>query len=886
MSIVLDCPGCRKRYEVDDALAGKKSRCKQCGEVFQIPAPNRREAEPAAVSRSSGPSSPRQTGSQWESILEGKPPTHPGGRPSTPDPPPRAAAPGSAATIVINCPKCRKRYELDGVLAGKKSRCKNCGEVFPIPVPMGRPVESVTPRKPAAPPAQPAPAAPNVPSYWESVLQEEPSSLKASRTSLPTPDLEDLPPPPRAVYLKPRETRRRSNRPPSDVNVGPIIGWFLGLSVLSFIGLILWGVFNSYTFEQNRQLGAIFSMIFTSGCCGLSLWGYIWIVSLAFQEDAMQGVMCLFIPFYFIYYALTHWREANGPFALGITGIGLILSFVILFAALPAFVQTRGKKGGYSPSGGQGVRKANRALVMEAEEIFQQDIAAVDGLTNELARIRDLDSVQQSGGALQLAGRMLMVAGNRSKHVRLRDVEWVALKHSVGPRLRSSLAALKQEFMRVDAIPGLRGKFGNAASALERAIDFWTIKPGEETAPELEDGPALPIGPGPGMGPPPGMGPQPGIRPPRGMGPPPGIRSPRGAGPWGARGQRGFEDPNLRYQHMLAEHGDKAVTVVFVGVPANSDPARGVTTRDVLEAVRRRVRELTPGANNSMTLNIDSKAAMVLAPVNDVRSLAAGIDFGKVTVSGTRIDVQISAEYIASVPRLPAESSRAGPNPGGPNGEPEIPADADPVTRSLLQLESDDIGRKKEAINRLGRIRPNERLEEVVGLLIPLLDHDDGFLVNDVVQTLAVWRSPAAVPKLIERTSDNRFFVRKQAIKALGKYKDPRAAEPIADRLHEDGFEAEEALKEMGSIAEPALIARLQNPDSGTRRRACTILKDIGGLETLKAMRSIPADPDFGVRVAAQAAMKAIIARVGPLPAAPRSGDAGSSPRAGRRKTP
>ena len=40
MLMVLDCPSCAKRYEVDAALAGKKSRCKQCGEVFRIPLAN------------------------------------------------------------------------------------------------------------------------------------------------------------------------------------------------------------------------------------------------------------------------------------------------------------------------------------------------------------------------------------------------------------------------------------------------------------------------------------------------------------------------------------------------------------------------------------------------------------------------------------------------------------------------------------------------------------------------------------------------------------------------------------------------------------------------------------------------------------------------------
>jgi len=337
---------------------------------------------------------------------------------------------------------------------------------------------------------------------------------------------------------------------------------------------------------------------------------------------------------------------------------------------------------------------------------------------------------------------------------------------------------------------------------------------------------------------------------------------------------------------MLAEHGDKAVTVVFSGLPSNSDPAKGVTTRDVSEALTKRTKELAPSATSWMSLSIDNQSALVLAPVDDVRALARSIDFGKTTVKGTRIDVLVSPEYIASVPRLPAELKVAAPSPGHRDPEPVVPPDADPVTRSLIQLKSSDIGKKKEAIQRLGRATPSDRLEEVALALVPLLDHDDGFLVHDVVKTLAVWRSPTAVPALIARTSDNRFFVRKEAIKTLGKYKDARASEPIAMRLKEDGFEAEDALKEMGAIAEPALILRLKNPDSQVRRRACTILKEIGGKETLQAMQSLPADSDFGVRVAAQDAMKSIIARVGPLPKASRTGKAAAAPPARKRTTP
>ena len=68
MLIVLDCPGCGKRYEIDAALAGKKSRCKQCGEVFRIPVPTAVSAPPPT----SKPPRPAQTASgagEWQTAL-------------------------------------------------------------------------------------------------------------------------------------------------------------------------------------------------------------------------------------------------------------------------------------------------------------------------------------------------------------------------------------------------------------------------------------------------------------------------------------------------------------------------------------------------------------------------------------------------------------------------------------------------------------------------------------------------------------------------------------------------------------------------------------------------------------------------------------------------
>jgi HEAT repeat protein len=166
----------------------------------------------------------------------------------------------------------------------------------------------------------------------------------------------------------------------------------------------------------------------------------------------------------------------------------------------------------------------------------------------------------------------------------------------------------------------------------------------------------------------------------------------------------------------------------------------------------------------------------------------------------------------------------------------------------------------------LRRSVPDGRVDQIVDVLIPLLEDDDGFFAADVAKALAVWRSPEAMAALIGRLRENRHFVRSEAIKALGKYRELRAAEAIVTVMKEDGFAVEEALRSMGEVAEPALFPLLRSPDSGLRGHACRILAEIGGQKTLQEMQSLPPDRDLGVRMAANDAMKKIIARAGPLP--------------------
>ena len=419
--------------------------------------------------------------------------------------------------------------------------------------------------------------------------------------------------------------------------------------------------------------------------------------------------------------------------------------------------------------------------------------------------------------------------------------------------------------------------------AVQQVPDFNNAPlPAEEPPPPMVMPPGPLPAPGPFRGgPPPGTGRIPFAAPFRG-GPPPGTgRIPFPGRPAFPR----IQTPDQQLKRIVEGHGDRAVAIVVLGLPRNSDPDKGVTARDVSQAINKQLRELAPGATEFLSIGGTDRTKIFMAPIDDKQGLAKRIGFGKVVVvKADLFEVTVSPDFIASVPRLPAEQQVAVPDIGPSTREPEpkIPDGADAVTKSLIQLKSHDKGKQKEAIQRLERTAPDERDDEVVAALLPLLEDDDGFLVNDVIKALTVWQTPEVVPALIQRTKDNRFFVRHEAIKALGKSKDVRAVEPLIERFKEDGFQSEDALKALGSVAEPALIARLKDGDAEIRRKACNILKVVGGRDTLKAMDAMPQDPDFGTRVAASAAYKEIGLRVGPLPGSKKASKAGTGTRGKR----
>jgi hypothetical protein len=52
----------------------------------------------------------------------------------------------------------------------------------------------------------------------------------------------------------------------------------------------------------------------------MSVTGGIWFLIVAFQEDALSGILCLLLPFYALYFLVTHLEITKKPFFLQLIG--------------------------------------------------------------------------------------------------------------------------------------------------------------------------------------------------------------------------------------------------------------------------------------------------------------------------------------------------------------------------------------------------------------------------------------------------------------------------------------------------------------------------------------------------------------------------------------
>ena len=147
---------------------------------------------------------------------------------------------------------------------------------------------------------------------------------------------DDLPPPPRAMY-QPTPRRSRASRDAdsaSDLGVSAL-GWFVLIDVVANLILYAYFLIGEPSQELRLQLFGWCQGLAAIGAISLALWGGIWLLCIAFADDIIQGILCLFVPFYTLFFALSRWNERRGAFGLTLAPLVMLLvSVVIGFAAL------------------------------------------------------------------------------------------------------------------------------------------------------------------------------------------------------------------------------------------------------------------------------------------------------------------------------------------------------------------------------------------------------------------------------------------------------------------------------------------------------------------------------------------------------------------------
>ena len=108
----------------------------------------------------------------------------------------------------------------------------------------------------------------------------------------------------------------------------------MALGILGFIILAIWHAAGEPGADRvGRVFGASLLILYVLGLL-MATWASIWLLVIAFRDKVEQGLLCLLVPCYSLYYMISRWRETRGVFAMSFAP-----SFVIiLFALFGGFV--------------------------------------------------------------------------------------------------------------------------------------------------------------------------------------------------------------------------------------------------------------------------------------------------------------------------------------------------------------------------------------------------------------------------------------------------------------------------------------------------------------------------------------------------------------------
>ena len=200
-----------------------------------------------------------------------------------------------------------------------------------------------------------------------------------------------------------------------------------------------------------------------------------------------------------------------------------------------------------------------------------------------------------------------------------------------------------------------------------------------------------------------------------------------------------------------------------------------------------------------------------------------------------------------------------------PSLQPRI-LDDEGFDQKIAALTGDHPERRREAATRLMNVEiSTERAAELRPAIMPLLADPEQMVRMLATKILAAGATPDDVPLLLKIATQEDFGQNFEAIQALGRLKDERAIQPLADMIASGSHNAHlaaQTLGEFGPMVEDTALQLLKEKHADTRRHACDILARVGTEKSIKPLQQLIATGDPGFNHNATAALEAIRDRI------------------------
>jgi hypothetical protein len=197
------------------------------------------------------------------------------------------------------------------------------------------------------------------------------------------------------------------------------------------------------------------------------------------------------------------------------------------------------------------------------------------------------------------------------------------------------------------------------------------------------------------------------------------------------------------------------------------------------------------------------------------------------------------------------------------------PAPVPPRTLSGADLDkvaqgskSDDLETRRAAVRQLIGVTVENPSDELVNAVAAMALDGDMSTQMGAVSFLADHATTNQVPVLLKLLRSSDWNARQNAMKALGRLKDPAAIQPLVDVLAANPnlgqMDLNNALIRFGPAAEPAVLTLFTEKNLETRRQACVILQVIGTTNCLPTLQNMAGDPDQSLSQAVADAIRGI----------------------------